>query len=45
MKKENFKVEIDKDLLVNPSENEVRKKDNFIRKEFNYRSFCKLPTL
>ena len=37
MKKENFKVEIDKDLLVNPSENEVRK-------EFNYRSFCRLPT-
>jgi HSP20 family protein len=45
MKKENLKVEIDKDLLVNPSENEVRKKENFIKKEFNYRSFCRLPTL
>ena len=45
IKKDNYKVEIDNYLLVNSSQNEVRKKDNFIKKEFNYRSFCRLPTL
>lgn len=45
MKKDNFTVGIDKELLSNSFENEVIKKENFVRKEFNYRSFCRLPTL
>src|SRR6187402_236028 len=41
MKKEDFKVEIENDVLIISSEKEeekeeVRKKDNYIRKEFNY---------
>ena len=43
--KENFKVEIDKNSLINSSENEVVTKNNLVKKEFNYRSFCRLPTL
>lgn len=44
MKKEDFKVEIENDVLIISSEKEeekeeTRKKDNYIRKEFNYQSF------
>ncbi|RTY94962.1 Hsp20/alpha crystallin family protein [Flavobacterium sp. GT3R68] len=44
MKKEDFKVEIDNNMLIISSEREEekeenRKKDNYVRKEFNYRSF------
>ncbi len=44
MKREDFKVEIDNNTLMISSEKEeekeeTRKKDNFIRKEFNYQSF------
>ena len=44
MKKEDFKVEIDNNTLLISSEKEeekeeTRKKDNYIRKEFNYQSF------
>ncbi|MNS18971.1 18 kDa heat shock protein [compost metagenome] len=44
MKKEDFKVEIDNNMLMISSEKEEekeekRKKDNYIRKEFNYQSF------
>ena len=44
MNKEDFKVEIDNSMLIISSEKEEekedsRKKDNYIRKEFNYRSF------
>lgn len=44
MKKEDFKVEIENNTLLISSEKkeekeETRKKDNYIRKEFNYQSF------
>ena len=44
MKKEDFKVEIDNNMLMISSEKqeekkEERKKDNYLRKEFNYQSF------
>jgi HSP20 family protein len=44
MKKEDFKVEIDNNMLIISSEKEeekeeTRKKDNYVRKEFNYQSF------
>lgn len=44
MKKEDFKVEIDNNMLMISSEKEeekeeTRKKDNYIRKEFSYQSF------
>ena len=44
MKKEDFKVEIENNMLLISSERkeekeETRKKDNYIRKEFNYQSF------
>ena len=45
MKSENFKTEIDNDILLNSSGDEIRKKENIVRREFNYRSFCRLPTL
>lgn len=50
MKREDFKVEIDNDMLMISSEKEeekeeVRKKENFIRKEFNYQSFSRTFTL
>jgi HSP20 family protein len=50
MKKEDFKVEIENDVLIISSEKEeekeeVRKKDNYIRKEFNYQSFSRTFTL
>jgi HSP20 family protein len=45
MKREDFKGKIDNDMLLNTTEKEVKKKDNFVRKEFNYRSFCRLPNL
>ena len=50
MKKEDFKVEIDNNMLVISSEKkeekeEKRKKDNYVRKEFNYQSFCRTFTL
>lgn len=50
MKREDFKVEIDNDVLMISSEKEeekeeVRKKDNYIRKEFNYHSFCRTFSL
>ena len=50
MKKEDFKVEIENDMLMISSEKEeekeeVEKKDNYIRKEFNYQSFCRTFSL
>lgn len=50
MKREDFKVEIDNDLLMISSEKEeekeeVGKKDNYIRKEFNYQSFYRTFSL
>lgn len=44
MKKEDFKIEIDNNMLMISSEKkeekeEKRKKDNYVRKEFNYESF------
>lgn len=44
LKKEDFKVEIDNNTLLISSEKqeekeESRKKENFVRKEFNYQSF------
>jgi HSP20 family protein len=44
MKKEDFKVEIDNNMLIISSEKEEskeesRKKDNYLRKEFSYQSF------
>lgn len=44
MKKEDFKVEIDNNMLLISSEKqeekeESRKKDNYVRKEFSYQSF------
>lgn len=44
MKKEDFKVEVDNGMLMISSEKEekkeeTRKKDNYVRKEFNYQSF------
>ena len=50
MKREDFKVEIDNDILMISSEKEeekevVEKKDNYIRKEFNYQSFCRTFSL
>lgn len=44
MKKEDFKVEIDNNMLMISSEKqeekkEERTKDNYLRKEFNYQSF------
>jgi HSP20 family protein len=46
MKKEDFKVEVDNNMLMISSEKkeekeESRKKDNYVRKEFNYQSFCR----
>ncbi|MFV8346127.1 Hsp20/alpha crystallin family protein [Flavobacterium sp. ZB4P13] len=46
MKKEDFKVEIDNNMLMISSERkeekeETRKKDNYYRREFNYQSFCR----
>lgn len=50
MKKEDFKVEIENNMLMISSEKEeekeeVGKKDNYIRKEFNYQSFCRTFSL
>lgn len=50
MKKEDFKVEIDNNMLMISSEKkeekeETRKKDNYVRKEFNYQSFCRTFSL
>jgi len=46
MKTENFKVEVDADpLIIYSKKEEVSKNDNYIRREFNYRSFCRLPNL
>jgi HSP20 family protein len=42
--KEDFKVKLDKNILTISSAKEVNKeeeKQNFRRKEFNYRSFCR----
>jgi HSP20 family protein len=46
LKKEDFKVEIDNNMLTISSEKkeekeENRKEDNYYRKEFNYQSFCR----
>ncbi|TDE02737.1 Hsp20/alpha crystallin family protein [Flavobacterium sandaracinum] len=46
LKKEDFKIEIDNNMLMISSEKkeekeETRKKDNYVRKEFNYQSFCR----
>lgn len=50
MKREDFKVEIDNDILMISSEKEekkeeVSKKENYIRKEFNYQSFSRTFSL
>lgn len=50
MKKEDFKVEIDNDILMISSEKEeeneeIRKKENYIRKEFNYHTFSRTFSL
>ena len=50
MKKEDFKVEIDNNMLMISSEKkeekeETRKKDNYVRKEFSYQSFFRSFTL
>ncbi|TDD95930.1 Hsp20/alpha crystallin family protein [Flavobacterium cellulosilyticum] len=50
MKKEDFKVEIENDVLMISSEKkeekeEIRKKDNYVRREFNYQSFCRTFSL
>ncbi len=50
MKREDFKVEIDNDILMISSEKEekkeeVSKKENFIRREFNYQSFSRTFSL
>lgn len=50
MKKEDFKVEIDNDILMISSEKEeekeeVRKADHYVRREFNYQSFCRTFSL
>jgi HSP20 family protein len=44
MKRKGFKVEIDDNPLMIFSEEkeEVRKEDNYTRRGFNYRSFCRL---
>lgn len=44
MKREDFKVEVDNGMLMISSEKEeekeeTRKKDNYVRREFNYQSF------
>ncbi|UQD57250.1 Hsp20/alpha crystallin family protein [Flavobacterium sp. K5-23] len=46
LRKEDFKVEINNNMLFISSEKEEekeekRKKDNYYRKEFNYQSFCR----
>ncbi len=50
MKREDFKVEVDNDMLMISSEKEekkeeVSKKENFIRREFNYQSFSRTFSL
>lgn len=50
MKRDDFKVEIDNNILLISSEKEeeteeVRKKENYVRKEFNYQSFCRTFSL
>jgi HSP20 family protein len=50
MKREDFKVEIDNDILMISSEKEeekeeIRKKENYIRREFNYQSFSRTFSL
>ena len=50
MKREDFKVEIDNDILMISSEKEekkeeVSKKENYIRREFNYQSFSRTFSL
>ncbi len=46
MKREDFRVEIDNDILIISSEKEekkeeVSKKENYVRREFNYQSFSR----
>ncbi len=50
MKREDFKVEIDNDILMISSEKEekkeeVSKKENYVRREFNYQSFSRTFSL
>lgn len=50
LKKEDFKVQIDNNILSISSEKEeekeeTRKKGNYYRKEFNYQSFCRTFSL
>jgi HSP20 family protein len=46
IKKEDFKFDIDRDIImITPEKDEVKKIEIFTRKEFNYRSFCRLPKL
>jgi HSP20 family protein len=46
IKKDNFTVEMDNEARINSSEKEeIRKTESFPRKQFNYRSFCRLPNL
>ena len=45
MSKEDFTIETHEDSLKISSKNEVNKKERFISRKFDYRSFCRLPTL
>lgn len=48
MKREDFRVEVDNDVLMISSqkqEEKEEKKDNYLRKEFNYQSFSRTFTL
>lgn len=48
MKKDDFKIKLDDDILVISSEKELEKEeegDNFKRKEFTYGAFCRSFTL
>ncbi|WP_396170236.1 Hsp20/alpha crystallin family protein [Flavobacterium sp.] len=50
MKRDDFKVEIDNDILMISSEKEdkkeeVNKKENYIRREFNYQTFSRTFSL
>ena len=45
MKRDDFKFEINNDVLMFNSSKEIEEKGKFLGLEFNYRSFCRLPNL
>jgi len=45
MKREDFSVEVDNDVLMISSQKQEEKEDNYLRKEFNYQSFSRTFTL